>query len=177
MNSLLLSLFVTACIVIVTAWSELNFLQPSTPSPAEREAEEYAVYRAILGRETERCIHSQTIAADSQPGPTELDPESFPGLDSELIKDYNQACLESIPLNQDLLGEQVTMLSSYVDWPCMFIQGFSRVGFNKRMDEALIYYERKAPPQALAGGGELIYLVKGEDGTWKIAWSQDTWIS
>ena len=59
----------------------------------------------------------------------------------------------------------------------MFIQGFSRVGFNKRMDEALVYYEHIAPPWGLAGGGELIYLVKGQDGTWKIEWDTGIWIS
>lgn len=176
MKRILFSLLILAGVLFLTTCDSLSFLQ-STPSPAEREAEEYAVYRAILGVGEERCIHSQTIPVGTEPGPHVLYPESFPEIDPKLIEDFNQASQESILINPDLLGEPVTLLSGYDEWPCMFIQGFSRVGFNTRMDEALIYHESKAPPWALAGGGEMIYLVKGEDGTWKVEWSNDMWKS
>jgi hypothetical protein len=47
-------------------------------------------------------------------------------------------------------------------------RGFSRVGFNAQMDEALVYYEYRASQYALAGGGEILYLHKGQDGVWTI---------
>ena len=84
-----------------------------TPLPAEREAEEYAIYRAILAEEKERCIHSLTIASGPDPGPSQLGSKSFPDLDTELIDDYNQVIQESTPLNPDHLEEPVTMLSGY----------------------------------------------------------------
>ena len=74
-----------------------------TPLPAEREAEEYAVYCTILEGSKERCIHNLTIAAGTEPGPCQLGSESFPDLDAELIEDYNQILQESVPLNPDLL--------------------------------------------------------------------------
>ena len=176
MYRIMLSLLILVSVFSITACNTLGILQ-STPSPAEREAEEYAVYRTILEGSKERCIHSQTIASGNGPKPSLLDSESFPDLDVELIEDYNQALQESVPFNPDLLGEPVTLLNGYDEWPCMFIQGFSRVGFNKRMDEALVYHESKAPPWALAGEGELIYLFKGQDGAWRIELRQDTWRS
>ena len=193
MYRIMLSLLILVSVFSITACNTLGILQStpspaereaeeyavyqSTPSPAEREAEEYAVYRTLLEESEERCIHSLTITSGNGPKPSLLDSESFPDLDVELIEDYNQALQESVPFNPDLLGEPVTLLNGYDEWPCMFIQGFSRVGFNKRMDEALAYHESKAPLWALAGGGELIYLVKGQDGSWKIEWDQRIWIS
>ena len=176
MYRIMLSLLILVSVFSITACNTLGILQ-STPSPAEREAEEYAVYRTILEGSKEGCIHSLTITSGTNPGPSQLDSESFSDLDAELIEDYNQVLPESVPLNPDLLGEPVTLLSGYDEWPCMFIQGFSRVGFNQRMDEALVYHESKAPLWALAGGGELIYLVKGQDGTWKIEWHKRIWKS
>lgn len=64
----------------LTACDCFSFLQLPTLSPADREAEEYAVYRAILGESENLCIASQTTSAKPQCG--------YPELAPELIADY-----------------------------------------------------------------------------------------
>jgi len=54
------------------------------------------------------------------------------------------------------------------------IDSFSRVGFNKRKDQALIYHDSIVDP--LAGYGEIVLLVK-EDAAWKIRETMPMWIS
>jgi len=102
MHRILLSLLILGCVIYLTACNSLGFL-PSTPSPAEREAEECAVDITILEGSKERCMHNLTVASSTEPGPCQLGSESFPDLDAELIEDYNQILQESVPLNPDLL--------------------------------------------------------------------------
>jgi hypothetical protein len=177
MNKILFLFLVTVDAFGLTACARQRFQQPAHPSSSKRTDEEHAIYRTILLEMRERIIYNQTIASTAMPGPCPLDSESYPKLDLDLIEDYNQVLQESVPLIPDLLGESVTLLGNYEEWPGMFIQGFSRVGFNKQMDEALVYHESKAPLGALAGGGVLVYLVKGNNEIWKVEWDQTVWIS
>jgi hypothetical protein len=81
MNKISQPLFriLTGCILILLSLAGCNglsFSQPTptptqtttptptqnpTPLPIEREAEEYAVYRTILGLGEERCVHDKTL--------------------------------------------------------------------------------------------------------------------
>ena len=174
-NRILLSLLILGCVIYITACNSLGFLQ-STPSPAEREAEEYAVYRAILG-EGESCILSQTIEFK------EISPDEFPELGPKMIEDFNTYRVQTLPLNPNLdLGGPVTILSdteldeifvdySHQEWDqfyaqteCTEIVSISRVGFNAQMNEALVFYTNVK--YAGVGWGRVMLLKKGKDGKW-----------
>ena len=68
MHRILLSLLILGCVIYLTACNSLGILQ-STPSPAEREAEECAVDITILEGSKERCMHNLTVAAGTESGP------------------------------------------------------------------------------------------------------------
>jgi hypothetical protein len=161
-----------------------NKLPP--PSPAEREAEEYAVYHVILQL---GCINSHTFVGEA------INTADYPELDPQLIEDYN-IHQDSIPykLELDHRPGQVYTISEtemdeifsgtdvYEDWnrfheryPCSGIEGISRVGFNLQMDEALVYYGYQKGPTF--GEGKVILLVKGDDGAWKEEKSYSIWVS
>lgn len=156
---------------------------PATPSPVEREAEEYAVYRTILGELTIAgddgglCIENHTLSG------VEASPDFLPGLDPKLIEDYNTQNKESVPVKPEMdLGVPLVPSGDYyAHSDCEYaevcvcdFQAVSRVGFNARLNKALIYWERNAP---LAGRGIFFYLVKGKDGNWKIEEDILQWIS
>jgi hypothetical protein len=175
MYRILLSLLILGCVFSITACDSLGFLQ-TTPSPDEREAEEYAVYRAILGGETNLCIASHTTLGHQSC--------EYPELEPKLINDYKAQNQVSVQLKPELdLGVAVIPSGDefFVHSDCEFKkdcicdpQSVSRVGFNPQMNQALVFWARNAP---LAGRGEWIYLVKGIFGIWKIEETILCWIS
>jgi len=182
MNRIMLSLLILGSVFSIASCDSLGFLQP-IPSLAEREAEEYAVYRTIIGEfaiegdDGGLCIETHTLSG------VEASPDILPKLDLKLIKDYNTQNRESVPLKPELdLGIPLIPLGDfYAHSKCEFaevcicdFQAVSRVGFNARLNKALIYWERNAP---LAGRGIFFYLVKGNDGNWKIEEEFLQWIS
>jgi hypothetical protein len=174
MNKISQLLYILVGMLLLTACDALGAVQP-TLNPAEREAEEYAVYRAILDL---NCVVSQTQAGDY------IDPDEFPELDDKLIEDYNMHQRETVLLRPELdLGPQVTLISPsqwdeffdsgdpdegwrrfYEGTDCSGINEVSRVGFNEGMDMALVYFSGYV--DSLAGQFGVMLLTKGEDGEW-----------
>jgi hypothetical protein len=152
---------------------------------ANRDDEEYAIYRAILegyGKYGGKiCLHSQTRVDLGVGGRVSIKSDDYPELDHKMINDFNQHNQETVPLKPDFdlgkPGVSVILLDDYESWPCLFIHGFSRVGFNRQMKKALVYHEEMAPKGMLAGSGSLILLVKSESGYWTIEKEFSIWIS
>jgi len=60
MSRIMLSLLILGIVFSITACDSLGFLQ-STPSPAEREAEEYAVYNEFLNTKQAENKYKSTV--------------------------------------------------------------------------------------------------------------------
>lgn len=183
--SRIITFFTFTGVFFLTACNSLSFHRPS---PAERQAEVNAIYRIILNRgETgdkyNRCIINHSITKSEAIGSIQLNPNSYPFLDPKLIDDYNSQIKVSNLFSPDLTSNLDAIwlenydLSFFGEYKCMYIEGFSNVGFNQRMDEALVYKEDLAPPYALAGGGDIYFVKKGEDGNWEVVESIRVWIS
>jgi hypothetical protein len=174
----------------VTPQPTLIFAQPtltSVPanlSPLIRQAEEYAVYRVVIPRQT--CVFGET-----EPGSyiNPDNPDDLPKLDPELINDYNSNRLDILPINPDTdLGDTVTVISvsqwekffegvDYLEgWrhfdegtDCSRIYWVSRVGFNAQMDQALIYFLYHYSLGGLESGEfGFMLLSKGIFGKWDV---------
>jgi hypothetical protein len=152
--------------------------------PAERLAEEYAVYRAIFSGNRAKYIVlcNQTLAWEAG-----LNPGDYPTLDRTLIGDFNTQNKESMILSREFhLGKPVILLDQAevealinpstdesgkarrsFQAEYRFAEGLdqlSRAGFNARINRALVYHGRKGGIQD--DSRSLVRLAKDDKGEW-----------
>jgi hypothetical protein len=164
-------------------------------------AEENAVYAALIGqRYVGDDIKLIVIEEQTSPfiQPDELEStlkrvkESLPGLSNATIEDFRAMNQESHAVGADLeLGVKYVLISQaevkeifqdstgwdvfYARYPgSQGVMTLSRVGFNKAMDQALVYAGNQS--HWLAGAG-YFYLLSKKDGVWVIQADTMVWIS
>ena len=175
----------------ITRIDEMNAWKNSTPDNIS-EAEEYAVYNAIIGKrepgmEVNRSGIMVIISNTTSVGvPYNVMPRELPGLERETLEDYNEKNAISYPLKNlfDLSVIHVLANSSEIDElyeafdlkRCMdvpMIISLSRIGFNEDKTQALVEFLYSFWG---ARSGELKLLQK-EDGNWTEKTSMITWIT
>lgn len=175
----------------ITRIDEMNAWKNSSPDNIS-EAEEYAVYNAIIGkrgpgmevnRSGIRVISSNTT---SRGEPYDVIPSELRGLERDTLEDYNKKNAISYSLknlfdlsvihvlaNNSEIDElyEAFDLNSCIDVP--LIISLSRVGFNEDKTQALVEFGYSFWD---VGSGELKLLQK-EDGNWTEKTSMRTWIA
>ena len=145
------------------------FTPVATPTAANIEKEEQAVYSFFVGSDTGTAlILNETInsylARNAQPG--QLSPNMNLGMDYALLGTDELAEISSQPNWGELLVETYPNSHGYTI--------FSRVGFNNSLDQAVIYVGNVAGP--LMGAG-YYYLMEKKNGEWVIKEQVMAWIS
>lgn len=175
-----------------------------TPSPTDIEAEEVAVYAALLlAKYPDQDIMLNVVLMEqttSEPGGIENIPGELEyvlgemtGVDPATAASFQVRNDAAYPLKADMdLGLQYVLLSeddrrqifnvNQDGWETFYsrypdspgITSVSRVGFNMAMNQALIYFG--IDRHWLAGAGFYV-LMKKVDGAWSIDQQVMTWIS
>jgi hypothetical protein len=171
--------------------------EPTVTPPPEIEAEEYAVYSALIQQNPINfdlgsfiVIRDQTVSGLDQ---LERTLEHVHPLPPELVDSYRSRNVESYALSPSLDLEQDYALMPEEEVKRLFRDGgaswtdfrdsypeaegvvlFSRVGFGANEDEALVSMGFRCGDLCGAGG---LYLLAKEEGTWKVREALMEWIS
>ena len=179
------------------SFTACSFLTPAaTPSAADIEKEEQAVYSFFVGGGERTVLILQDTSADISAN----DPQKsldyirsgLPSLSDEALDNFVQRNQQSGPLAPDmeldvdyilLSTEELSEITRQSNWGEVITQKypgsygytmFSRVGFNNTLDQAVIYVGSMAAP--LMGSG-FYYLMEKEKGDWVIKEQVMAWIS
>jgi hypothetical protein len=166
-----------------------------TPSPADVDREEQAIYASFFSEGAGTAVilrNTGTFSADDSPAYLESITSGLDGLSKETLASFVGRNQNPAPLTADMqLGvpyvllteEELAEISSQPDWGKVLSERypnsggykvFSRAGFNRRLDQALVYVAHIAGP--LMGGG-FYYLMEKQDGRWIIKDQSLAWIS
>ena len=179
------------------SFTACSFLTPAaTPSAADIEKEEQAVYSFFVGGGERTVLILQDTSADISAN----DPQKsldyirsgLPSLSDEALDNFVQRNQQSGPLAPGmeldvdyilLSTEELSEITRQPNWGEVITQKypgsygytmFSRVGFNNTLDQAVIYVGSMAAP--LMGSG-FYYLMEKENGDWVIKEQVMAWIS
>ena len=179
------------------SFTACSFLTPAaTPSAADIEKEEQAIYSFFVGGGERTVLILQNTSADISAN----DPQKsldyirsgLPSLSDEALDNFVQRNQQSGPLAPDmeldvgyilLSTEELSEITHQSNWGEIITQKypgsygytmFSRVGFNNTLDQAVIYVGSMAAP--LMGSG-FYYLMEKENGDWVIKEQVMAWIS
>jgi hypothetical protein len=166
-----------------------------TPSPADVEREEQAIYASFFSEGAGTAVilqNTDTFSADDSPAYLESITSGLDGLSKETLASFVGRNQNPAPLSADmqfgvpyvlLTEEELAEISSQPDWGKVLndrypnsggYKVFSRAGFNRTLDQALVYVAHIAGP--LMGGG-FYYLMEKQDGRWVIKDQSLAWIS
>jgi hypothetical protein len=182
----LVLVFTLAVGIVTTAWKSSRI-----ETPRDREAEEYAVYSGLINSFPGvglLLVANQTISA--MPQEAEVNESEFFKLHvpdtiaRETFEDYKVRERQSLLLANRLTVGRTYMLISNQEAKSYFensasrarlvekypnssgrITMLSRVGFNKKMDEALVYAWGYCGGDCGGGG---YYVLRREDGVWRV---------
>jgi len=172
------------------------FSRSVAPSQEEIEKEEQAVYSFFVGDGRAPVLILENTATDiSQTDPQQtIDyiKDGLPSLSKETLDHFMERNKESGPLSPDMdLGveyilltpEELSEVTRQPNWHEVMAEryngsagytAFSRVGFNRSLDQAVVYVGQMAGP--LMGAG-FYYLLEKEFGQWKLKEEIMVWIS
>jgi hypothetical protein len=176
------------------ACSELS--AAPTPSAAEIDKEEQAVYSFFVsGQPAPVLILEETstnIGSDDPQETTDYVKSGLKGISNETIENYLARNPERTKLSTEmdlgveyklLSAEELKKISSQSNWGEVLSEAypgsfgytvFSRVGFNNKLDQALIYVGSVGGP--LMGSGSY-FLMEKKNGEWILKERIEVWIS
>jgi hypothetical protein len=189
--------FRTALILLLipASWACSLFTSTPLPSQADIEKEEQAVYAFFMKSKGTTLILQDTSTGNPSDSPEKTInnlKDSLPGISKATIDSYAERNAHPNQLSPDMqLGVEYTLLSqeelakisSQPNWNEILAEKypgssgyliFSRVGFNRTLDQAVIYVGQVAGP--LMGSGSY-YLLEKQNGEWKIIKVIGIWIS
>ena len=172
------------------------FTSAPTPSQAEIEKEEQAVYAVFVGRNKGPALILQDTSIGLSDDPPQQIIDNFkaglPGISKEAIDSFVERNAQPSQLSPGMqLGveyvllseDELAKISSQPNWHEVLREKypgsegytiFSRVGFNRTLDQALLYAGEVAGP--LMGAGHY-YLLEKQNGEWTIKEQIMVWIS
>ncbi len=181
---------------LVLTFMACSFFTPaSTPSAADIEKEEQAVYSSFFGSNSGTIVilqdTSTNISSDDPQESIDYIKSGLPSASKETLNNYLERNARPSQLSPDMqLGVDYVLLSrdelstifSQTDgWDAFYAKyshsgytQFSRVGFNKTLDQAVVYVGGMAGP--LMGSG-FYYLMEKKNGEWVIKEQVMAWIS
>jgi hypothetical protein len=184
----LLALNFIACSIFTPA-------STSKPTAADIEKEEQAVYAFFVGGNTGTVVilqdTSTNISTDDPQQSIDYVRSGLPSASKETLNNYLERNRQSSQLSPDMqIGVDYVLLSSdelstimsqpngwdafYAKYSHSGYTQFSRVGFNKTLDQAVVYVGGMAGP--LMGSG-YYYLMEKKNGEWVIKEQIMAWIS
>jgi hypothetical protein len=172
------------------------FTSAPAPSQAEMEKEEQAVYAVFVGRNKGPALILQDSSIGLSDDPPQQIIDNFkgglPGISKETMDSFVERNTQPSQLSPDMqLGVEYVLLSeaelaeisSQANWHEVLREKypgsesytiFSRVGFNKSLNQAVLYVGDVAGP--LMGAG-YYYLLEKQNEEWTIKEQIMVWIS
>jgi hypothetical protein len=172
------------------------FMSAPVPSQVDSEKEEQAVYAVFVrGGKGPALILEMTAIGTSTSDPKQIleyVTSGLPGISRETANSFLKRNEQPTQLSEDmqfgvnyvlLSADELAEISSQPNWHEILNEKypasggytiFSRVGFNRTLDQAVIYVGNVAGP--LMGAG-YYYLLEKQDGEWVIKEEIMTWIS
>ena len=173
------------------------FASAPAAGQADIEREEQAVYAVFVSRNKGPAVilqNTSTSLSDEESPRQSMEnfKDSLPGISRETIENYGERNEKASQLSPDMqLGvdyvllteDELREISSQGKWHEILQERypgsngyviFSRVGFNKSLDQAVLYVGEVAGP--LMGAGHY-YLLEKQNGEWTIKEQQMVWIS
>ncbi len=173
-----------------------TFNRPSQPSVIEIEKEEQVLYSFFVDAGEGPVLILQDTATNTYPGDSQDTinylKEGLPDLSSQTLENFMERNAQVGTLSPDMnLGveyillttEELSEITSQPNWGEV-LSGtysgahgytvFSRVGFNRSLDQAIIYVAQVSGP--LMGSG-YYYLMEKKNGEWRIMNEIMVWIS
>ena len=172
------------------------FTSTPAPSQADLEREEQAVYAVFVrGSKGPALILENTSTNTLEEDPGQMIDnikDGLPGISNDTIDSYVERNAQSAQLSPDMqLGvdyvllsqEELAEISRQPNWHEVLTEKypgsdgytiFSHVGFNRSLDQAVVYVGKVAGP--LMGAG-YYYLLEKQDGEWAIKEQIMVWIS
>ena len=195
MSTRLFRCALTALLISISLACSL-FTSAPAPSQAEIEKEEQAVYAFFVGEGTGTSLILEETASglstDDIQQTREYIKSGLPDLSRETLNSFMERNQQPTPLSPDMqLGveyellshEYLAEISSQPNWNEILNERYSgsngylilsRVGFNKSLDQAVIYVGQVAGP--LMGSGSY-YMLEKENGEWILKEQANIWIS
>jgi hypothetical protein len=183
----------TSLILLLLSVSPACSLFTSAPEPsqADIEKEEQAVFSVFMPGGPGPVLILQTTSTNiGGQEPREIRAHiknSFEGVSNDLVENYLARNAQPSQLSPDmdlgvdyvlLSSEDLAKITSQPNWNQDLGENgyviFSHVGFNKSLDQAVVYVGRVAGP--LMGAG-YYYLLEKQDGEWAIKREALVWIS
>jgi len=183
-------------LLIFTSVACSLFTSAPAPSQVEIEKEEQAVYAFFVGEGTgTSLILAETasgLSTDDIQQTREYIKSGLPDLSREALNSFVERNQKPTPLSAEMqLGveyellshEDLAEISSQPNWNQILNERYtgsngylilSRVGFNKSLDQAVIYVGQVAGP--LMGSGSY-YMLEKQNGEWIIKDESMAWIS
>ncbi len=172
------------------------FIPATTPSQADIDKEEQAVYSFFVSEAQGPALILENtytdISNDDPQQRAKYIKSGLPGLSRDTLSSFEERNAKSSQLSPDmqlgvgyvLLSEkELSQITSQPNWHEVLAQKypgshgytiFSRVGFNKSLDQAVIYVGEVEGP--LMGAG-YYYLLEKKNGEWVIKEQIMAWIS
>jgi hypothetical protein len=171
------------------------FTPAATPTAADIEKEEDAVYSFFVGSNLGTIVilqdASTNISSDDPQQSIDYIKSGLPSVSKETLNNYLERNRQPSQLSPDMqigvdyvllsADELSTIMNQPNGWDAFYAKyshggytQFSRVGFNKTLDQAVVYVGSMAGP--LMGSG-FYYLMEKKDGQWVIKEQVMAWIS
>jgi hypothetical protein len=182
--------------LLAWAFMACSFFTPaSTPSTTDIEKEEQAVYSSFFGGNPGTIVilqdTSTNISSDDPQQSIDYIKSGLPSASKDTLNNYLERNRQSSQLSPDMqIGvdyillskdELSTIMNQPNGWDTFYKKyshggytQFSRVGFNKTLDQAVVYVGDMAGP--LMGSG-FYYLMEKKNGLWDIKEQVMAWIS
>ena len=186
----------TAIVLLALNFMACSLFTPAaTPTAADIEKEEQAVYSSFFGGNPGTIVilqdTSTNISSDDPQQSIDYIKSGLTGVSKETLDNYLERNSETSQLSPDMqigvdyvllsTDELSTIMNQPNGWDAFYAKyshggyaQFSRVGFNDSLDQAVVYFGSMAGP--LMGSG-FYYLMEKQDGQWVIKEQLMAWIS
>lgn len=180
---------------IITLSVILSFISACGMKNAERlvAVEEAAIYSALINEQLEvpfsYLIGDPILIVNSTVYETVNDDylyDNAPTLDRDTVEDFKEVNKQSqildLSLSLNKPYEYITLPSDENGWlefeqkypNAISITSFSRIGFNKKLDQALVFMSYSCGNEC--GAGDIYFLVRKGD-TWEVENVIEVWVS
>jgi len=170
------------------------FTPDATPTAADIEKEEQAVYSTFFGEAPVTVVilqETSTNISSDDPQSLEYVKSGLPSASKDTLDNYLERNRQPSQLTSDMkIGVDYVLLGQnelseimsqtngwdafYARYPNSGYTQFSRVGFNNSLDQAVVYVGQMAGP--LMGSG-FYYLLEKKGGEWLIKEQVMVWVS
>jgi hypothetical protein len=145
---------------------------------SEISKEEYVIFKVLLKDERKSLVvfdntHDETFGVDQDFFKKEFPDIQFDTLENYIERNRKPPMMTEPPIGFDFQVVNKTDVKQRLERESQYYE-FSRVGFSKDRQQALVYFEDNCKAQCGKGS---YYILKKEGNSWKVAKESEAWMS